>query len=212
MLLQSITDSAFRTYGKALEGYDATDLLSVLSEQEKPKGAVVYVPSCAALEALPIYTMLRDRQYGGMPIQIGYCNGENTKLSCLEYHRDSEINIFLLNTILLVGKLQDIIDGKYDTGRVEAFLAPAGSIVEFYATTLHYAPCDAVPGAGFMAAVVLPRGTNTEKPAFAAGNAEDAWLFARNKWLLALPGTDEANQGAYVGLVGGNIDISTDVG
>ncbi len=212
MQIQSIYHSAYRAYGKVLQGYDVQALLAVLATQEKPVGATVYTPSCAALEALPIYAELRDRFYGGMPIQIGYCNGENTKLNCLEYHRDSEVNIFLNDTVLLVGRQQDIDeDGIYDTRRVEAFLAPAGCAVEFYATTLHYAPCDAKRGAGFMAAVVLPRGTNTEKPAFSGKNAEDAWLFAKNKWLLALPGTNEANKGAYVGLVGGNIDISDDI-
>ena len=56
-------------------------------------------------------------------------------------------------------------------------------------------------------AVVLPRGTNTEKPAIANLTEEDSWLWARNKWLLAHPESSEADQGAYVGLTGENIDI-----
>lgn len=208
MLIQSVLTTNFRAYGKVLEGYATAALLAELAKQEMPAGRTVYVPSCAALEALPIFDELTNRQFGGMPIQIGYCNGENTRLNCLEYHRDSEVNIFLQDTVLLVGKQQDIIGGKYDTAHVEAFLAPAGSAVEFYATTLHYAPCCAKRGVGFRVAVVLPRGTNTAMPDMTPGNAEDAWLFARNKWLLALPGTSEADNGAYVGLVGGNIDVA----
>ena len=55
--------------------------------------------------------------------------------------------------------------------------------------------------------VALPRDTNTERPALEPRNAEDKWLWARNKWLLAHPDSDEAAQGAYVGLKGENIDI-----
>ena len=55
--------------------------------------------------------------------------------------------------------------------------------------------------------VVLPLGTNTDKPEFVPKNDEDRWLWARNKWLLAHPESDEAAQGAYVGLRGENIDI-----
>lgn len=208
MKIKSIFDADFSVYGKAVTGYDFSELLKVLSQQEKPADSVIYTPSCKELESLPVFFELQDRYYGGMPIQIGYCNGTNTKLNCLEYHRDSEVNVFESDTVLLVGRQQEFVDGAFDTARVEAFLAPAGSAAEFYATTLHYAPCDGKQGAGFRAAVVLPRGTNTEKPRAAIANEEDRLLFARNKWLLALPETAEAAKGAYVGLTGGNIDIA----
>lgn len=211
MKIKSIFDSAFSVYGKAVTGYDFTELLVVLSKQEKPADQVVYVPSCRELESLPVFIELRDRFYGGMPIQIGYCNGTNTKLNCLEYHRDSEVNVFESDTVLLVGRQQDIINNMYDTSKTEAFLAPAGSAAEFYATTLHYAPCDGKRGAGFRAAVVLPRGTNTGKPRAAEENPEDRLLFARNKWLIALKGTSEAAAGAFIGLTGGNIDIEDSI-
>ena len=210
MHIKSIFDAKFSIYGQIVTGYEFSELLDVLAQQEQPDG-VVYTPSCAQLEALPVFNQMRDRKYGGMPIQIGYCNGTNTKLNCLEYHRDSEVNVFESDTVLLVGCQQDIVNGMYDTAKVEAYLAPAKSAVEFYATTLHYAPCDAKKGAGFRAAVLLPRGTNTQKPGIDAGNFEDKLLFARNKWLLALPGTDEAAQGAYVGLCGNNIDIADSI-
>ena len=63
---------------------------------------------------------------------------------------------------------------------------------------------------GFRVAVELPRGTNTEKPAMAPANEEDRWLWARNKWLLAHPDSQEAKQGAYIGLTGKNLDITAD--
>ena len=39
-------------------------------------------------------------------------------------------------------------------------------------------------------------------------NEEDRLLFAKNKWLLAHPDSQEAAAGAFVGLKGINIDIS----
>ena len=66
----------------------------------------------------------------------------------------------------------------------------------------------ALAAAGAEVAVVLPLGTNTDKPAIRAGNLEDEWLWARNKWLLAHPEAPEAAQGASIGLSGENIDIA----
>ena len=57
-------------------------------------------------------------------------------------------------------------------------------------------------------AVVLPRGTNTEKPALAEPNGEDRLMTARNKWLLAHPESPEARQGAWEGLTGANLDLA----
>ena len=74
--------------------------------------------------------------------KIGYCNGDNHKLNALEYHRSSELDIAQTDLILLLGMQQDIENGDiYDTSKVEAFLVPAGTGVELYATTLRYAPC-----------------------------------------------------------------------
>ena len=146
-----------------------------------------------------------------MPIQLGWCNGHNTRLNCLEYHRDSELNIGAQDFILLVAKEDDIVDGRLDTAKVKAFRAPAGAVVEVYATTLHYAPCSAAPGAGFQVVIVLPLGTNGPKPAITPLNGEDETLWACNKWLLAHADSSEAAQGAPVRLDGINVDIAADL-
>ena len=209
MKLQSVFDKTFATYGKVLEGYDFTALLDALeANSEKPADSVIYVPSVDELEATEVCAELRDNFYGGMPIEIGYCNGTNTKLNCFEYHRDSEINIAADDAVLLVARQQDIIDGQIDSSKTEAFLLPKGTGVEVYATTLHYAPCSAKKGEGFRVAIVLPRGTNEEKPSITPKNEEDKWLQARNKWLIAHKDTDEAKNGAHVGITGENIDIA----
>ena len=212
MKIQSVFDDSFATYGQVLEGYDFTELLDTLAaNSEKPEDSVIYVPSVDVLESTAIYGQLRDHEYGGMPIQIGYCNGTNTKLNCYEYHRDSEIDVAADDAILLVARQQDIVDGKIDSAKTEAFLCPKGTGVELFATTLHYAPCSAKKGQGFRVIIVLPKGTNEEKPDITPKNAEDGMLRARNKWLVAHPEAPEAKEGAYVGITGDNVDISDSI-
>lgn len=210
MKIDSIYDPAFAPYGKVLEGYDTRELLDTLKAVTPLPEGVEYVPSQPELEALPIARMLASNAYGGMPIQLGWCNGHNTKLNCLEYHRDSELNCGTEDFILLVAREDNIIDGRLDTSKVKTFRAPAGVMVEVYATTLHYAPCHTDPEKGFRVLVALPRGTNGPKPEMTVLNWEDKTLWACNKWLMAHPESSEAAQGAYVGLDGVNVDIQND--
>ena len=203
MQILKVTDEAFRQYGKVIKDIDVSDIITAMSETPCPDD-VVYEPSIESLEACKSAQSVSDSLYGGMPIQIGYCNGNNHKLNGLEYHRDSEVNIAVTDLILLIGSEQDIENGKYDTSKVEAFLVPAGTVIEVYATTLHYAPCNANDG-GFKCVVALPKGTNTDIEKRAPKTEEDKMLFARNKWLLMHP--EAAEEGQYVGLVGENICV-----
>jgi len=214
MKIRSVFSHNFEKYGKVLTGYDVTELLNKLdATTDKPDAAVIYEPGDAGLEALAVSKEFSVNAYGGMPIQVGYCNGNNTKLNCLEYHRGSELNIPANDIVLLLAPLQAVKNGKLNTSAVEAFYVPKGTVVEVYETTLHYAPCNAVKGGevskeGFRVIIVLPKDTNTEKPALEPKNLEDKLLWARNKWLIAHPETSEAKAGAFVGLIGANIDIS----
>ena len=211
MKIYSVTDPEFKPYGKVLEGYDTAELLAAMEAIELPPEGTAYRPGIESLEACAVFEDFRDRAYGGMPIQLGMCWGHNTKLNCLEYHRDSEVNIGWKDFILLLARQEEIEDGVLDTAKVKAFRVPKGLPVEVYATTLHYAPCHTCPHCGFRVAVVLPKGTNTEKPAFEAKCGEDRWMTARNKWLLAHPESSEAKKGAHIGLRGLNIDIKEDI-
>ena len=204
MEILKVTDKAFQPYGKVIQGMDVSDLLEALKETPQPDD-VVYVASDEKLEACPCVEKIGYSLYGGMPIQAGYCNGNNVLLNAVEYHRDSEVNVAQTDMILILGKEQDIEeDGTYDTGKMEAFLVPAGTVIEVYATTLHYAPCN-VNGNKFRAAVILPKGTNTDAPAAQNNTKEDKLLFARNKWLIA---HEEAGiEGAFVGLKGANLSV-----
>ena len=211
MEILSVFDPAFRPYGRVLTGYDTAALAQALEQGTPLPDGVGYVPADAALEKLDIFADFENSVYGGMPVQLGWCNGHNTKLNCLEYHRDSEVNFGSRDFILLLGLESQIEDGKFDTALTKAFLVPAGTLVEVFATTLHYAPCEAKLGQGFKVLVALPRGTNTGKPVFTPKNYEDTLLTARNKWLLAHAESDEAKGGAVVALTGENLDIAADL-
>ena len=211
MKIYSVTDPEFNPYGKLLEGYDTAELLTAMERIALPESGTAYRPGIESLEACAIFDELRERAYGGMPIQLGMCWGRNTRLNCLEYHRDSEVNIGWKDFILLLAKQDEIVDGVLDTAKVKAFRVPKGVPVEVYATTLHFAPCHTCPDCGFRVAVVLPRGTNTDKPAIEPKNEEDRWLWARNKWLLAHPESKQAKNGAHIGLRGENIDIAAEL-
>ena len=212
MKIESVYDASFKSYGQVLTGYGTSALIQAMERIPLPEAGVAYEPSIVSLEANTIFEQLQNNAYGGMPVQIGMCWGRNTKLNCLEYHRDSEINIGTGDFILLLAKQAEITDGRLDTANIKAFRVPAGVAVEVYATTLHYAPCHVDEAEGFRVAVVLPKRTNDAKPAITPITQEDNnWLWARNKWLLAHPESSEAGQGAYVGLVGENIDIAKEI-
>ena len=213
MKIKSVFSHSFKKYGKVLTGYDVTALLAKLDEKtEKPANAVIYEPSDKDLEAI-MGDVFSTNAYGGMPIQIGYCNGNNTKLNCLEWHRGSELNIPANDIVLLLAPLQSVKKGMLSTNLVEAFYVPKGTVVQIYETTLHYAPCNAVKNGevskeGFRVIIVLPKNTNTEKPSIKEIDFEDKLLWARNKWLIAHPASAESKAGAFTGLTGVNIDIA----
>ena len=211
MEILSVNDDEFRKYGRIVDNVDFTPLVEALKKTPIPDG-VVYEPAVKELESLPVRLEISEIVYSEMPVQIGYCNGHNSKLNALEYHRDSEINIPATDMILMLGLLADVKkDYTYDTSKVKAFLVPAGTAVEVYATTLHYAPCG-VGENGFQVAVILPKGTNYPLKAEHTrvhenvADSEDALLAATNKWLIghAEGGLDDT---AYIGLKGVNIDI-----
>ncbi len=205
MKIYDVTDERFKKYGKVVKGIDFSGLVKVMEEQTPLPEGVEYVPGFEPLEALPVMKELTEKTYGELPIQIGYCNGHNSMLNALEYHRNSEINVAATDAILILGSQQDITDDfTYDTALAEAFLLPRGTAVEIYATTLHYAPCG-VKGEGFKVTIVLPKGTNLALDKEHAGG-EDGHLTAKNKWLLGHP-EGGLPEGSPMGLVGENLCV-----
>lgn len=203
--IKKITDPAFKAYGRIVTGYDCEELLKKMGETPLPQD-VIYVASVTELEALPVAGEIEKNLYGQIPIQIGYCNGHNKKLNAAEYHRTSEINVAVTDLVLIIGRQQDIAeDMTYDTALMEAFLVPAGTVIEVYGTTLHYAPCH-VEEEGFRCVVILPKDTNTDMEPIEIKNEEDKLLFARNKWLIGHAGGG-LPENAFIGLVGENLTI-----
>ena len=211
MKIVPVTDKSFAPYGRIVEGYDVAGVLKALKETTPCPADTVYFPRLDSLHAAEGAEELGEALFGGMPFQLGCCNGHNTKLNCLEYHRDSEFNLGTEDFVLLLAKMDDIENDILDTAKAKAFFVPKGVLVEVYATTLHYAPCHNDPEKGFRVLVALPLNTNTDYRPGKGKNTLDKSLWARNKWLLAHPESGEAAQGAYVGLTGENIDIAGDV-
>lgn len=207
MNILPVSHPSFQNYGQVLTGYDLGALLDTLEAVTPLPEGVSYVPEQPELMALPAAQELSVGAYGGMPIQLGWCNGHNTKLNCLEYHRDSELNLGTRDFILLLAKREEMENGRLNTEKVAAYYVPAGVLVEVYATTLHYAPCSAKAGEGFKVLIVLPKGTNGPRPSVTVRNEEDKCLAACNKWLLAHAESAEAKDGAAVMLDGVNVDI-----
>jgi len=201
--IKTVNDACFLQYGRIISDIDVSELMEQMQKTPLPDD-VIYIPSDKALENTNVFTTFSESVYGQMPVQIGYCNGHNNKLNALEYHRSSEINVAITDMILILGKQQDIADDyTYNTALAEAFFVPKKTVIEVYATTLHYAPCG-VDGQGFKCVVVLPKGTNYDiKPQ--AAIREDKLLAATNKWLIA---HQEAGiEGAFNGLVGENLSV-----
>ena len=206
MNILSINSPEFQAYGRIVDNVDFTQLLEALKNTPVTEG-VVYEPSVKELEETDTFTQLTDITYGEMPIQIGFCNGHNSMLNALEYHKDSEINVMATDAILLLGLRSELeADFTYDTAKVKAFLVPAGTAVEVYATSLHYAPCG-VGGKGFQVAIVLPKGTNypfAKKRDRKTG--EDRLMTAVNKWLVGHP-EGCLEEGSFLGLKGENLSV-----
>ena len=210
MKILPVTDASFAPYGRVVEGYDVAPLLAAL-EKTPLTDSVVYVPREELLHQAEGADKVGEALFGGMPFQLGWCNGRNTRLNCLEFHRDSEFNLGTEDFILLIAKQGEIVNGVLDTACVKAFRVPAGVLVGGYATTLHYAPCHTDAQKGFRVMVALPAGTNTDYRPEGGANTMDRMLWARNKWLLAHAESSEAAQGAVVALKGENIDIAADL-
>lgn len=213
MTIYSVNDHEFAPYGRVVTGYEAeaAAIVAALNASTPLPEGTGYLPEEPALQSLPAAQTLGASLYGGMPFQFGWCNGHNTRLNCLEYHRDSEFNLGTEDFILLLARECELVQGRLDTARVKAFRAPAGVLVEVYGSTLHYAPCHTDPAKGFKVLIALPRGTNTDKPALPVRGGDDKYLWACNKWLLAHAESSEAADGAVVALDGVNIDIANEI-
>lgn len=206
----SVFDDEFKTYGNVIPNYDFSKLTTYMENNtDIPESGNIYVASVAEMESEDIVNTIRDEIYGGMPIQVGYCNGRNTTYNGFEYHKGSEINVAVTDFMLVLGHTWLIAeDGTYRIEDAQPFFVPKGTAIEMFQTTLHLSPCR-VYDEGFKGIVILPRGTNTpleSKPANKVG--ENKLLLQKNKWVIAHPDREPLiKQGAFPGLIGENKEL-----
>lgn len=205
----SVRDPAFATYGRILEGCDFSSLTAWIEKETSiPESGNIYVASVPAMEEDPLAKQIQHVFYGGMPIEIGYCNGRNTTYNGFEYHKGSEINVAVTDFMLVLGHTWLIRDNTYRVEDAQVFFVEKGTAIEMYQTTLHLSPCR-VTDEGFRDIVILPRGTNTplaEK--MASDDPESRLLLQTNKWVIAHPEREPLiRQGAVPGLLGPNREL-----
>lgn len=209
--LHHVSDPQFSIYGRILDGYDFGAWLHYLDTQTAvPLQGNVYLPGDPELEILAPFAAVRDTLFAGMPIQVGYCNGNSSLLNGLEYHKSIEVIVAQSDLVLQLADYGCMKDFTLDVSHVEAFFVPSGTALELKPTALHLAPskvCDA----GFKAVIVLPLGTNTDLPADIqrqTNDPESRLLFKRGKWMLAHPENPvPISKGAAAALIGPNLQI-----
>lgn len=204
--VRSVEDKAFLTYGRILTGYDFSELIEYMERYTAiPESGNVYTASVPEMELCSAKKHIEATVYGGMPVQIGYCNGRNETCNGFEYHKGSELNIAVTDFMLMLGHSYDIKDNSYDVSQAEVFYVPRGCLIEMYQTTLHLSPLR-VCTEGFKDIVILPRGTNTPfEKTECGGDPEQRLLLQRNKWVIAHPEREPLiRQGAYPGVTGEN--------
>lgn len=213
-----IEGERFRSYGRIIKTYDASELIRCSEEDTPiPEDGNVYVPSFEGFERITSLRELQDVYYGGLEIQAGYCNGRNSTFNGFEYHKAPEINIAVTDLCLALGHSWEISDDlKYDVSQAEVFFVRKGTVFEMFGTTLHLSPLK-VTDEGFKDVVILPKGTNTPltdiqreeaKLAYEEGDREARLLLQKNKWVISHPEREPLiKQGAYPGVTGLNMEV-----
>lgn len=202
--IYSVRDAEFRRYGRVIEE-DTVALCAAALSQPFPEEGSRYTAAVPELDDLPEAQFLRDKYCGRLDEQIGLCWGHSNRLNALEWHTCNEFNIAVRELVLLFAKRADLdADGRLDAAKVRAFYLAQGEMIEVYADTLHFCPCE-VTKDGFSCIVGLQRGTNLPLD---GGREKSPCLWAANKWLLAHEeNASLIERGAFPGIYGENWEI-----
>ncbi len=202
--IYSIFDDEFMQFGRIIYDFDTSEIINVAQTIENPEVNSKYIASEEKFEKLDIAKRIKGELFGEINTQIGFCWGYNNFLNATEWHTSSEINIAITDLVLILGRKQDIINNRINSSSFKAFFVPKGSIIEVYATSLHFCPCQTSDN-GFKCIVALPKGTNTPLE----NKNHDKLLFAKNKWLLShVDNKNLLNRGAIAGIYGENFKIN----
>lgn len=181
-------DDSFKEYGQVLN----VEVKDAIEYAATYKNVAAYDMSVKELEDMPCIDNLMKDVYGYLDVMAGVVTGQNDVLNGLEYHQCSETIIAVTDYILAIGKRWDMVDHEYDSSKCELFYVPKGTVVELYATTLHYTPI-AVEDS-FKTICLLLRGT---------GDActRRGILKKKNKWFIAhSDNIEKVKAGDYPGL------------
>ena len=202
--IYDVFSEEFADYGRVINDIDTVELIDEAKKIPYPASGSAYLPSVESLEATNGAKMIKEVLFGTLDTQIGYCFGRNDTLNATEWHFSSELNVAITPLVLILGKRSDIKNGRLDSATMKAFFVPKGTVLEVYATTTHFCPCQ-VSDDGFGCIVGLPRSTNTLLDA----PSTDPVLFKKNKWLLAHEeNTALIEKGVVSGIYGENYKIN----
>ena len=201
MQIISVTDKEFAPYGRVVD-VDTSEIVSYLKEKARmPEvGKNLYVRDDKEMHCLRGVKEIRETVFGMGDMEVGYCNGYNSLLNCMEYHACPEVDVAADDLVLLLALQSDSENGVLDSKRVKAFEVKKGEAIILYPYVFHFSPCK-MSEEGFRCAVFLSDKTNMEL----TSKPKDRKLWMVNKWLLAHKDTTQAKEGAYIGIIGDNI-------
>lgn len=202
MKLAPVTDPSFSPYGEVLNLPTGAIVSYLQSKSQMPKEGNLYVRKDEEMASLEGISEIRERVYGLGDIEVGYCNGFNSLLNCMEYHACPEVDVAGDDLVLLLGLQSDIKEGVLNSKDLKAFILRKGEAVILRPYTLHFSPCK-LSEKGFRCAIILSNKTNMDLET----QPEDKKLWKVNKWLLAHKESKQAAMGAHVGIVGENIAV-----
>lgn len=202
MKILSINDKEFSKYGKVLN-IDTKEIVDYLHNKSKmPLKGNIYVRKDIDMDSLNGINEIKEKVYGFSDIEVGYCNGYNSLLNCLEYHACPEVDIAGDDLVLLLATQEDVKNEKINSSDIKAFLLKKGDCVILNPYIFHFSPCK-LSDEGFKSAIILTNKTNMDLDF----SFTDKTLWKLNKWLFAHKDSPQAKLGAYIGIDGENIEI-----
>lgn len=210
-MILRIDSSPFTKYGRVLKDLPLDKLITKADElTDIPQVGNIYVADLQALHQEEQAAAL-GQYFGFQAIQIGYCNGKNTTINGVEYHKSPELFIAVTDCLQFLTRFDRLKEfNSVDTHDAELFYFPKGSAVLIDPHVLHLAPC-AVYKEGFKSLIVLPKQTNEplsqamEAVRKQSKDGETRILFKQNKWMLAHPQRQQLiKDGVCIGLAGPN--------
>jgi hypothetical protein len=195
LVIHDMHEPLFREFGELMTLPDVQKIEAIAEKETvMPDTGNKYVASIPTLETDSLVEACKP-YFGGMPVQIGYCNGHGNHLGGMEWHLCPEGTICLTEGVFFLGRQTDMDSFHFDTKNAVAFFAEKGMCFLLHPMTLHLAPSQ-VTKEGFRSIIILEKGTNTplddatKQIIHASDSLEFKTLFMKNKWMIA----HESNQ------------------